>query len=896
MTYSRLNKISFKHLVLGITAVTFAALALLIAFISSFIASGELADKLHQEGVHLTRNLADNSIAPLLYGSPASAENVLDTLVNIQHVSEVSIVTRSNAPLLSRKVDSHIAYRYPLVTLSEPFKVNETEDSLYFSALVTMQNTTTNRANDLLELAEEEVPQEALGYVNLALSKDSTYISRRNIFINNFFVSTGVALMLLFAMYVALRNVTRPLEKLSQLMEQGQRGKYQENTDTSGPKEISGMSLTFNNMIHAIRERERNLSLTLDSIGDAVIATDTAGDITRINPVAEALTGWSASEVVGRPLQEVFKIISAQTRKPVTNPVEKVLHTGKIVGLANHTLLIGKDGSEYQIADSGAPIRDDNGKILGVILVFRDVTQAYQTEEALRRSQKMEAIGRLSGGIAHDFNNQLGVIIGYLDFLKIYTTDNEEPAKWVGTATRATLRCMDLTRQLLTFSRNQTQGKTVVDPNATLKELETMIARSITPEVEVQYFLADDLWLTEINPGEFQDAILNLVINARDAMPDGGKLVIETTNKHLNEDFTDLNPEGEVGDYVQLMLSDTGTGMDKETLEHVFEPFFTTKPEGKGTGLGMAMVYGFMKRYGGYIRVYSELGMGTTMCLYLPRSTASESAATISNREEVELPAGSETILIVDDEVDLLQLTDQYLSDLGYRTRTAENAAQALAILAGDEKFDLLFSDVVMPGGMNGYELAQQATQQWPNLKVLLTSGFTSKTMARNGLARFSAHLIGKPYRKDDLAQRIRRMLDEALEHVNNLAGRTILVVDDEEDVRSLFKLNLENLGCKTLMTDNGDEAIALYRQSLENGEVIDVVILDLSLPGSMDGKEVAEKIRAMEPHAKLIVASGHTEGPEMTRYQDYGFSGALGKHFNREIIKQVLEQVLSSN
>jgi len=394
-------------------------------------------------------------------------------------------------------------------------------------------------------------------------------------------------------------------------------------------------------------------------------------------------------------------------------------------------------------------------------LVFRDVTQQYQTEEALRRSQKMEAIGQLSGGVAHDFNNQLGIIIGYLDFLKNYTADDKKAHQWVTTAIQATLRCMELTRQLLAFSRRQARGKTVVDLNRVFRELETMIARSVTPEVEVQYFPAADLWLTEINPGEFHDAVLNLILNARDAMPDGGKLLIETGNKTLDADYAAVNPGVEPGDYVELTLSDTGTGMDSETLERAFEPFFTTKPEGKGTGLGMAMVYGFVKRYGGYIKIYSELGTGTTMRLYLPRSSDSETTVPVDGLHETDLYTGSESILIVDDEADLLQLAGLYLRDLGYRTLLAENAAQALEILAGDVTLDLLFSDVVMPGGMNGFELAQQAMELKPGLKVLLTSGFTSKTIAHNGLARFAIHLLSKPYRKDELAQRIRLVLDE---------------------------------------------------------------------------------------------------------------------------------------
>jgi len=536
--------------------------------------------------------------------------------------------------------------------------------------------------------------------------------------------------------------------------------------------------------------------------------------------------------------------------------------------------------------------------------IVRDITERKQSEEALRRSQKMEAIGQLSGGIAHDFNNQLGVIIGYLDFLKNHFPENEKPRQWVDTATRATLRCMDLTRQLLAFSRRQGSEKTAVDLNASIKEMETMIARSVTPEVEVQYSLSGELWPTEIDPGGFQDVILNLVINARDAMPYGGKLVIETGNRHLDADYSVLNPDIKSGDYVQLMLSDTGSGMDKETIEHIFEPFFTTKSEGKGTGLGMAMVYGFVKRNGGYIKVYSEPDVGTTIRIYLPRCAACEETDPVSGRKIDDLSGGNESILIVDDEADLLTLAEEYLGELGYRTRLAENAAQALDILAGDQKFDLLFTDVVMPGGMNGYELASQVTKLQPELKVLLTSGYTAKTIAHDGLERFSANILSKPYRKADLARRIRLVLDERMDLVENQAnayntkecldGRTILVVDDEEDVRELFKFNLERLGCKTIQACNGDEAIVLYQQLLEGSNPVDAIFLDLSLPGSMNGIEVADKIRNIHPDARIIVASGHTTGPEMTHFRDYGFNGALEKNFNREKIRQVLEQVLS--
>ncbi len=511
---------------------------------------------------------------------------------------------------------------------------------------------------------------------------------------------------------------------------------------------------------HLAEERER-IQVTLDSIGDAVLTTDAHSLITHLNPVAEKLTGWNNDDALGLPLVRIFKIINASSRVPVDNPVEKVLLTGKVIGLANHTILIDKQGKEYQIADSAAPIRGEDGRILGVILVFRDITQQYQTETALRRSQKMEAIGQLSGGIAHDFNNQLSIIIGYLDFLSKHVADDEKPRKWVDISTSATLRCMDLTRQLLSFSRTQSSKKLVVDINSKLQELETMFSRSVTPQVEVQYSLADELWLTEIDPGEFQDAILNMVINARDAMPNGGKLHIETSNISIDKNYAALNPDASIGNYVQLVLSDTGSGMDSTTQEHIFEPFYTTKPEGKGTGLGMSMVYGFIKRFDGFIKISSEIDIGTSIHLYLPRATAGEADIETRTIGDTKLPQGNETVLIVDDEVDLLDLTKNYLSELGYKIYMAKNASQALDILSRQNDIDILFCDVLMPGGMDGFELAQQATEDNPELKVLITSGCTSKTVTQTGHSLFSAHILSKPYRKADLAQHIRTVLDK---------------------------------------------------------------------------------------------------------------------------------------
>lgn len=428
----------------------------------------------------------------------------------------------------------------------------------------------------------------------------------------------------------------------------------------------------------------------------------------------------------------------------------------------------------------GKALRNSRGEPLGILVVLNSKALKHSsktaelldifaarasgevarlvTEQALRRSQKMDAIGQLSGGLAHDFNNQLGIILGYLDFLKEHVKDEEKPTKWVNTATHAAVHCTDLTHQLLSFSRTSSNQKTVIDINTRLTELNTMFARSITPAIEIEYFLSSNLWLTEIDPSDFQDAILNLIINARDAMPNGGKLIIETSNKFMDEDVSALNPQAKAGEYVQIMLSDNGCGMNKITQEHIFEPFYTTKE--KGTGLGMSMVYGFAKRFDGFIKVYSEENIGTTFRLYLPRSNATKPSLPDVQANDPP-PRGTETILIVDDELDLLHLADNYLSSLGYKTYLAENAQQAITVLNKYKNIDLLFSDVVMPGGMNGYELAQQVTKDDPALKVLLTSGFTSKAAVSDEQLRFSAQMLSKPYRKISLAKRIRLVLNK---------------------------------------------------------------------------------------------------------------------------------------
>jgi len=480
------------------------------------------------------------------------------------------------------------------------------------------------------------------------------------------------------------------------------------------------------------------------------------GRLTFINNTPLKLLNLKHEDVLGKNFWDLsFCNYNAQVQQQVKEDCLKAAQ-GEIT--VSDIALSTPDGLLW-IEFSVHSVINENGEPIQLVAEGRDINQRKTQEEALRRSQKMDAIGQLAGGIAHDFNNQLGVVIGYLDILKA-TVNDEKQLNWIDKSTRATLRSIDLTRQLLSFSRRKSTVNSVIDINHTLKELETMITRTVTPEVEVKYYLSEDLWLIDVDNGELQDAIINIIINARDVMPNGGKLTFETENVTLDKTDNLKKLNISAGDYIQVLISDTGFGIDKKTLEHIFEPFFTTKPEGKGTGLGLAMVYSFVNRFNGSIRFYSELGIGTTIRIYLPRSKSSPQTNATKEDNPI-LPRGYEHVLIVDDEVDLLELASDYLIDLGYQTYKAENAKEALKILEENNSIDLLFSDVVMPGGMSGYDLADKANFLFPNLKVLLASGFTAKARTKFESHLLDKNLLRKPYRKSELAKQIRLVLDE---------------------------------------------------------------------------------------------------------------------------------------
>ncbi|MCP4042382.1 MAG: response regulator, partial [Gammaproteobacteria bacterium] len=512
-------------------------------------------------------------------------------------------------------------------------------------------------------------------------------------------------------------------------------------------------------------EEELKLSNTfmqriIDVLPDALMVINPDFTVTLANRTARQMAGGRDIVASGLKCYQVGHDIEipCDSANQIC-PIRRVIETGESV-LVEHTHY-DAEGRAFPVELIAAPIFDEKGEVVQIVESSRDITKRKQTEQALHQSQKMDAVGQLIGGIAHDFNNILGIIIGNLDLLKDCIPDDNKALKRIETISKSAQRAADLTKQLLGFSSHQATQVAVTDIRHVVLEMENLIARSVTPAVKVEYRFAENLWPTEIAPGDFQDALINLIINARDAMPDGGKLTLEAANKNLDASYCAQNPGTTPGEYLQLAMSDSGGGIPHKQLERIFEPFFTTKERGKGTGLGLAMVYGFIKRSGGYIKVYSEPGVGTTFRLYLPRAEGDAQRTEAITEPSDSLPRGRETILAVDDEEGLLELAQSSLEALGYQVLTATSGLQALEQLAGEPAIAMLFSDVVMPGGMNGYELAERATAGYPELKVLLTSGFTENAVTRNGQAQFATHLLSKPYTYLELAQRVRAMLGD---------------------------------------------------------------------------------------------------------------------------------------
>jgi len=419
-------------------------------------------------------------------------------------------------------------------------------------------------------------------------------------------------------------------------------------------------------------------------------------------------------------------------------------------------------GGDLGIAVPGTERKDEIGEMSKVVEVFKDgLIQAEKLEQTLRQSQKMEAIGQLTGGIAHDFNNLLQVILTDLDLSLLRLEGQSVIAGYLRDAISEVERGAKLTSQLLAFARRQPLSPKPLRVDRLLTDMVVMLRRTIGEEVEIETVNGGGLWNALVDANQLQNAILNLAVNARDAMPDGGKLTFELSNSHLDAAYAADHIEVTPGQYVLLAVTDTGIGMPEEVVSKAFEPFFTTKPEGAGTGLGLSMVFGFVKQSGGHIKIYSEPGLGTTVKLYLPRARSAEMA-----REVVETQAvrgSGQTILVAEDDAGVRSSVVAQLAELGYRVLAAADGEEALAILSRGETIDLLFTDVVMPGALNGRALALKAREILPGLEVVFTSGYTENAIIHNGRLDEGVTLLSKPYRLPQLAEAVHKALATAV-------------------------------------------------------------------------------------------------------------------------------------
>jgi PAS domain S-box-containing protein len=506
-----------------------------------------------------------------------------------------------------------------------------------------------------------------------------------------------------------------------------------------------------------LSESEAQLRTLINTLPDLVWWKDPEGVYMGCNQKFERRTGVSQAEIIGKTVHDLFE------KEPAGFFHEKdqlVIKSGSL-SINEEEVTFADDGHTELLETTKVPMYSPDGEIIGILGVGRDITDRRRTEQALLDTQKMEAIGQLTGGIAHDFNNILAIIIGNLTMLQRQLLTDDNASKRIGVIQKSAQRAAELVRQLLSFSRNKADKQVVSDINQLMNDMDGLIIHSVTPSIEVKHELASDLWLSKIDPGDFQDAVINLIINARDAMSGSGQLILQTSNCTVGKNHCASCPELKAGDYVQLAVIDNGEGISIAQQAHIFEPFYSTKEQGKGTGLGLAMVFGFIKRSNGCIAVESEPGEGTIFRLYLPKCSGKVQTKEEEQDEVMdEKHRGRETILVVDDEESLLELASEVLQDLDYRVFTAMNGEQALQVLAKEPEIDLLLSDVLMPGGINGYELAERATVSYPQLKVLLASGYTSNSEIHNSQARFSANMLSKPYNLSELAKRVRQLLD----------------------------------------------------------------------------------------------------------------------------------------
>jgi PAS domain S-box-containing protein len=504
----------------------------------------------------------------------------------------------------------------------------------------------------------------------------------------------------------------------------------------------------------ALRESEERYRTLVEGVRDIIFALSPEGTIASLNPAFETITGWRREEWVGQPFE---RLVHPEDLPLALELLGRVVR-GELRPASQFRVRTAK--GDYRVGEFSATPQLRESRLVGILGIGRDVTERVQLEQQLRQAQKMEAVGRLAGGIAHDFNNILTAITGYADLLLEDLGATDPRRQDADEIHKAADRAAGLTRQLLAFSRQQVLQPTVIEVNKLVGDLEKMLRRLLGEDVELTTRLAPTTGRVKADPGQLEQVIMNLAVNARDAMPTGGKLTLETGNMDLDESYATDHYPARAGPFVMLAVSDTGIGMSEETQAHMFEPFFTTKEKGKGTGLGLATVYGIIKQSGGFVWVYSELGHGTTFKLYLPRVQELAERASEPAQAPARPARGTETVLVVEDEAPVRSIARQVLERHGYTVLEAPSAEAALDLVTRySGTIHLLLTDVVMPG-LNGRELATKLASLRPDARVIFMSGYTDDAVTRHGVLEPGSAYVQKPFTPDAIARRVREVLD----------------------------------------------------------------------------------------------------------------------------------------
>jgi PAS domain S-box-containing protein len=510
----------------------------------------------------------------------------------------------------------------------------------------------------------------------------------------------------------------------------------------------------------ALKESEQMARDIIANTLDAFSQLNDSGEIIEWNPQAEAIFGWTREEALGQPATSLFLAGESQPHYPAMIERAQRSPDASVSGERFELNAVRKDGRPIKVEVSLTALRRRDGYVFNGFI--QDLTDKIAAEEQLRHAQKMEAVGQLTGGIAHDFNNMLTVITGTIEILSDGLADRPQLQAITRLIGEAADRGAELTGRLLAFARKQPLQPREVDIGAFLLETTKLMRPALGEHIEILCQPSDQVWPALVDPGQLSSAMLNLAINARDAMPNGGRLTLETKNVVLDESYANLNADVRPGNYVMIAISDSGTGIPEEMRDKIFEPFFSTKPAGQGTGLGLSMVYGFIKQSNGHIKIYSEAGQGTTFRLYLPQAGAAAADQSAEVEADVHYESNNESILVVEDDPLVREYVITQLHSLGYRTIAADGATEALRIVDAGAEFDLLFTDVIMPGPMNGPLLAKEVAKRRSPLKVLYTSGYTENAIIHHGRLDPGVLLLAKPYRKSELARMLRIALAAA--------------------------------------------------------------------------------------------------------------------------------------